>query len=180
MKDEEKKEKEKPKSEKDDVDMDDYSAEQAIYEAEIYDKYGEDVDVGEGESDSHHSDENEILEAERQAAYDVFKESTAKRIKDSTLGEDQQLMLVKLMARQHGFLVGYLHSYAEGERDEDRGEDHGEEDYSGMLNEDEVYLLQCRIDDFQQCLEEVEERYFLLRAGGKPKSEEPKPVPEDK
>jgi len=76
--------------------------------------------------------------------------------------------------------VGYLHSYAEGERDEDRGEDHGEEDYSGMLNEDEVYLLQCRIDDFQQCLEEVEERYFLLRAGGKPKSEEPKPVPEDK
>ena len=60
-------------------------------------------------------------------------------------------MLVKLMSRQHSFLIGYLHSYAEGEgnRNEDEGEGNGEDDYSGMLNEDEVYLLQCRIDDFQ-------------------------------
>ena len=84
-------------------------------------------------------------------------------------------MLIKLMSRQHSFLIGYLHSYAEGEgnrhEDEDGGGGAGEDDESGMLTEDEVYLLQCRIDDFQQCMEEVEEKYLILRAGGKTKPE---------
>ena len=79
------------------------------------------------------------------------------------------MLLVKLMARQHNFLVGFLHTYAEGQpkRDEDEGsangEHAGEDEGECMLNEDEVYALQCRIDDFQQCMEEVEERYLMLR-----------------
>ena len=76
MKDEEEvkdkeKEKEKPeeqneKTSQKDVDMDDYSDEQARYEIELYEKYGEDAD--EGESDCH-SDDDDLLEAERHAAY---------------------------------------------------------------------------------------------------------------
>ena len=102
--------------------------------------------------------------------------------------------MVKLMSRQHSFLISYLHNYAEGEvhkrrgggggggRGEesgDCGEGEGEDrEYPEMLNEDEVYLLQCRIDDFQQCMEEIEERLMVLKAekqGKLAKKEEPLP-----
>lgn len=63
--------------------LDDYSDEQARYEIELYEKYGEDAD--EGESDS----PDEEAEAERQAAMDSFKDSAAKRIVESNLPDDQ-------------------------------------------------------------------------------------------
>lgn len=33
-----------------------------------------------------------------------------------------------------------------------------------MLSEDEVYHLQARIDDFQQCMEDVEERFMAIKS----------------
>ena len=48
--------------------------------------------------------------------------------------------------------MGFLHSYADGgKREEDQGEDGG---YS-VLTEDEVVTLECRIDEFQVCMEEL-------------------------
>lgn len=135
-------------------DADDYSdGPEDHYELDMY--------ADEGESMSHDSEAS----LERHSAADAFKESTPLKILDSGLPDDQQMLLCKLMARQHNFFVGFLHTYAESQpkRDDDEGSANGEDDGECMLNEDEVYALQCRIDDFQQTMEEVEERYLMAR-----------------
>ena len=128
-----------------------------------HDQYELDMYADEGESMSHDSDAS----IERHAAIDSFKASAPQRILDSGLPEDQQTLLVKLMSRQHNFLIGFLHTYAESQtkREEDEGSADGEHDgeEEALLIEDEVYALQCRIDEFQQCMEEIEERFLMLR-----------------
>lgn len=129
-----------------DVDMELHDADDYGHEHYELDMYADEVEDMSNDSEA---------SLERHAATDAFKDTVPLKIVDSSLPEDQQMLLVKLMARQHNFLVGFLHTYAEGQpkRDEDEGsadgEHAGEDGVDCMLNEDEVYALQCRIDDFQ-------------------------------
>ena len=116
-------------------------------------------------------DEQEIQqEIERQKLLDLFVEELPDEIISSKMPEEQQHILVKILTRQHTFMMDQLKlNYEDGQVD-------------SVAYEDEMYRLEEKLEDFQETMERVQARFFDKKQEEKkqPPKEEEKKQGEDK
>ena len=119
------------------------------------DESAEEDSQGYGEMEEEEEDEQEMAaEIEKQKLLDQFVEELPDEIIASTIPEDQQHILVKILTRQHTFMMDQLKmNYEEAAEGDEMGQITG-------AYEDEMYRLEERLEDFQETMERVQARFF--------------------
>lgn len=108
---------------------------------------------GYGDMDEDEEEEQEMAEIEKQRLLDIYVEELPEEIINSGVPEEQQHMLVKILTRQHAFMIDQLKMNCEDAAASDPG---GEETAElAAAREEDMYRLEERLEDFQETMERV-------------------------
>jgi len=110
---------------------------------------------GYGDMDEDEEEEQEMAaEIEKQRLLDIFVEELPDEILSSGIPEDQQHVLVKVLTRQHAFMVDQLKMNFE-----DAAQGDAELTDIAAARQEEMYRLEERLEDFQETMERVQARF---------------------
>lgn len=117
---------------------------------------------GYGDVDEEEEEELEMAEIEKQRLLDIYVEELPEEIINSGVPEEQQHMLVKILTRQHAFMIDQLKMNCE---DAAGGEPSGEESAElAAAREEDMYRLEEKLEDFQETMERVQARFVDKKA----------------
>ena len=103
-----------------------------------------------------------MAEMEKQRLLDIYVEELPEEIINSGVPEEQQHMLVKILTRQHAFMIDQLKMNCE---DAAAGHPGGEETAEiAAAREEDMYRLEERLEDFQETMERVQARFVDKKA----------------
>ena len=101
--------------------------------------------------DEEQEDEQELIEAEmaRQKVLDVYVEDLSDQVVNSNIPEDQQQLLIKILLKQHNYMMDQLKMNLE----DAAARDDGSEEYEQFSRA--MFCFEERIEEFQETMERV-------------------------